>query len=144
MGEENPYKLLQLDKKPRFAISIYSSSPAGLQLHPIPPSLDCLNSLRTTVFFFSLFKAKVYYVLARPCRSIAVYLLFLLYFDRPLYTIFYWLLLYTPYITEPYYRGLYRRAPYSCVYLAYSLYQLCVGISPPYALDPYDRSRNVL
>jgi hypothetical protein len=35
-------------------------------------------------------------------------------------------------------------APYSCVHLAYSLRQLRVGISPPYAFDPYDRSRNVL
>ena len=30
------------------------------------------------------------------------------------------------------------------VYLTYSLHQLRVGISPLYALDPYDRSRNVL
>ena len=30
------------------------------------------------------------------------------------------------------------------VHFAYSLRQLRVGISPPYALDPYDRSRNVL
>ena len=47
-------------------------------------------------------------------------------------------------VTEPYHRGLYRRAPYSRVHLAYSLHQLRVGISPPYALDPYDRSCNVL
>jgi len=37
-----------------------------------------------------------------------------------------------------YHRGLHRRAPCSCVHLAYSLRQLRVGISPPYALDPYD------
>jgi hypothetical protein len=47
-------------------------------------------------------------------------------------------------VIEPYRRGLYRRAPCSYIYLAYSLRQLRVGISPPYALDPYDRSRNVL
>ena len=48
------------------------------------------------------------------------------------------------FVTEPHRRGLHRRAPCSCVHLAYSLRQLRVGISPPYALDPYDRSRNVL
>src|SRR6266568_1775821 len=47
-------------------------------------------------------------------------------------------------VTEPHRRGLHRRAPCSRVHLAYSLCQLRVGISPPYALDPYDRSRNVL
>ena len=41
-------------------------------------------------------------------------------------------------VTEPHYRGLYRRAPCSRVHLAYSLHQLRVGISPPYTLDPYD------
>ena len=35
-------------------------------------------------------------------------------------------------------------APCSRVYLAYSLRQLRVGILPPYALDPYNRLRNVL
>ena len=48
------------------------------------------------------------------------------------------------YITEPHRKGLHRRAPCSRVHLAYSLRQLRVGISPPYALDPYDQSRNVL
>ena len=47
-------------------------------------------------------------------------------------------------VTEPHHKGLHRRAPCSRVHLAYSLRQLRVGISPPYALDPYDRSRNVL
>ena len=47
-------------------------------------SLDCLNSLGTTASFSSLSKAGVHYVPARPCRSIAVYLLFLPYLDRPL------------------------------------------------------------
>ena len=47
-------------------------------------------------------------------------------------------------VTEPHRKGLYRRAPCSRVHLTYSLRQLRVGISPPYALDPYDRSRNVL
>ena len=47
-------------------------------------------------------------------------------------------------VTEPHRKGFYRRALCSYVYLAYSLRQLRVGISPPYALDPYDRLRNVL
>jgi hypothetical protein len=66
LGEEKPYKLPQSDKKPQFAMSICSNSPIGLQLYPIPPSLDCLNSLKTTIFFSSLSKARVHYVLARP------------------------------------------------------------------------------
>ena len=86
LGEEKPYELPQSDKKPRFAMSARSSGPAGLRLRPVPPSLDVLNSLRTTASFSSLSKAGVHYVLARPCRSIAVYLLllFLLYLNRPL------------------------------------------------------------
>ena len=89
LGEEKPYKLPQSDEKLRFAISVCSSGPVGLRLCPISPSLDYLNSLGTTASFSSLFKARVHYVLARPCRSIAVYLLllFLPYLDHPLYTI---------------------------------------------------------
>jgi len=34
--------------------------------------------------------------------------------------------------------------PCSRVHLAYSLCQLRVGISPPYALDPYDRSQRLV
>ena len=49
-----------------------------------------------------------------------------------------------PFVTEPDRRGLHRRTPCSHVHLAYSLCQLREGMSPPYALDPYDRSRNVL
>ena len=94
LGEEKPYKLPQSDKKPQFAMSVYSSGPAGLQLCPVPPSLDILNSLGTTASFSSLFKTGVHYILARPCRLIAVYLLFLLYLDRPLCAISCWLLLY--------------------------------------------------
>ena len=90
LGEEKPYELPQSDKKPRFAMSARSSGPIGLRLRPVPPSLDCLNSLGTTASFSSLSKARVYYVPARPCRLIAVYLLlFLLYLDRPLYAISY-------------------------------------------------------
>ena len=60
----------------------------GLWLYPIPPSLDCLNSLKTVTSFSSLFKVRVHYILARPCQLIAVYLLlFLLYLDRSLYVI---------------------------------------------------------
>jgi len=47
-------------------------------------------------------------------------------------------------VMEPHRRGLYRRAPCSRIHLVYSLRQLRVGISPPYALDPYDWLRNVL
>ena len=66
-------------------MSVCSSGPTGLRLCPVPPSLDCLNSLGTTAFFSSLSKAGVHYVPARPCRLIAVYLLlFLLYLNRPL------------------------------------------------------------
>ena len=57
-----------------------------------------------------------------------------------IYNAFYQILI----VTEPHRRGFHRRAPCSRVHLAYSLRQLRVGISPPYALDPYDRSRNVL
>ena len=84
LGEEKPYKLPQLDKKPRFAMFIYSSGPVGLWLYPVSPSLDCLNFLGTTASFSSLFKAGVHYVPARLCQLIAVYLLFLLYFNCPL------------------------------------------------------------
>ena len=87
LGEEKPYKLPLSDKKPQFAMSAWSSSPAGLRLRPVPPSLDVLNSLGTTASFSSLFKAGVHYVLARPCRLIAVYLLFLPYLNHPLCTI---------------------------------------------------------
>ena len=89
LGEEKPYKLSQLDKKPRFAMSVRSSGPAGLWLCPIPPSLDILNSLGTTASFSSLFKAGVYYIPDRPCRLITIYLLFLLYLDCPLCAISY-------------------------------------------------------
>ncbi|OCK99660.1 uncharacterized protein K441DRAFT_651793, partial [Cenococcum geophilum 1.58] len=50
-------------------------------------SLDVLNSLRTTASFSSLSKARVYYVPATPRQLIAVYLLLLLYLNRPLYAI---------------------------------------------------------
>ena len=60
---------------------------AALRAYSTSSSLDVLNSLGTTASLSSLSKARVHYVLARPCRSIAVYLcllLFLLYLDRPL------------------------------------------------------------
>ena len=47
-------------------------------------------------------------------------------------------------VTEPNCRGLYRRTPCSYIHLVYSLCQLHKGISPPYALDPYNQLRNVL
>src|ERR1700685_1366017 len=73
LGEEKPYKLPQSDEKPQFAMSVCSSGPTGLQLRPVPPSLDYLSSLGTTASFSSLSKAGVHYVPARPCRLIAVY-----------------------------------------------------------------------
>jgi hypothetical protein len=63
---------------------------AALQAYSTSSSLDVLNSLGTTASFSSLSKAGVHYVPARPCRSIAVYLLlFLPYLDRPLCAISY-------------------------------------------------------
>ena len=89
LGKEKPYKLSQSDKKPQFTISACSSGPTGLWLHPIPLSLDVLNSLRTIISPSSLSKARVYYILAKPCQSITIYLLFPPYLNRPLYTISY-------------------------------------------------------
>ena len=79
LGEEKLYKLPQPDKKPQFAISAYSSGPIGLWLCPVLPSLDYLNSLGTATSFFSLFKVRVYYILARPYQLITVYYYFLYY-----------------------------------------------------------------
>jgi len=45
---------------------------AALQAYSLSSSLDVSNSLGTTTSFFSLSKARVHYVLARPCRLIAV------------------------------------------------------------------------
>jgi len=61
-------------KNPCFAMSVRSSSPAGLQLRPI--LLGCSNSLGTTASFLSLSKTRVHYVLARPCQLIAIRLVF--------------------------------------------------------------------
>jgi hypothetical protein len=56
-------------------ILLYLSIAAALQAYSyILSSLDDLNSLGTTASFLSLSKAKVHYVLARLCQSIAVYL----------------------------------------------------------------------
>src|SRR6266700_8056919 len=51
-------------------MSVRSSGPAGLQLRSV--LLGCSISLGTTASFSSLSKARVHYVPARPCRSIAV------------------------------------------------------------------------
>ena len=64
LGEEKPYELPQQDKKPQFAMSIHSSSPAGLQLHPV--LFGYLISLRTIALLSSLFKAGVQYIPTRP------------------------------------------------------------------------------
>jgi hypothetical protein len=54
---------------------LYLSVATALQAYSyILSSLDNLNSLKTTTFFFSLSKAKVHYILAKLCQSIAIYL----------------------------------------------------------------------
>ena len=69
-------------------------------LQLLPSSRDIfryLNSLETTTFFFSLFKAGVYYILAWLCQLIAIFYYFL-YLNYPLCTISYKLLLYMLYL----------------------------------------------
>ncbi|OCK89356.1 uncharacterized protein K441DRAFT_667779, partial [Cenococcum geophilum 1.58] len=44
---------------------------AALRAYSTSSSINILNSLGTTTSFSSLSKARVHYVLARPCRSIA-------------------------------------------------------------------------
>jgi hypothetical protein len=61
---------------------------AALRAYSTSSSLDVLNSLGTTASLSSLSKARVHYVLARPCQSIAVYLP-LPYLNHPLYAISY-------------------------------------------------------
>ena len=55
-------------------MSIYSSGPTGLQLRFT--LLRYSISLETTTSLFSLSKARVYYVPARPCQLIAIYFMF--------------------------------------------------------------------
>ena len=74
LGKEKPYKPSRQNKKPQFAIFIYNSGPIGLWLRPI--LLRYLNSLETTTSFLSLFKARVYYILARPYQSITMCFIF--------------------------------------------------------------------
>jgi len=57
-------------KKLQFTIFIYSNRSTSLQLHPI--LLKYLNSLGSITFFFGLSKAKVHYILVKPCQLIAV------------------------------------------------------------------------
>ena len=97
-GRKNPISYLSRIKNPKL--------PYLYVVRPYRPtatssSLDISNSLGTTTSFSSLSKARVHYVLARPCRSIAVYLLFLPYLDRPLYAISCWPLPYTPCLPPP-------------------------------------------
>jgi len=67
---------------------LYLHVAAALRAYSTSSSLDVLNSLGTTASFSSLSKARVYYVLARPCQLIAVYLLLPLpYLNHPLYAI---------------------------------------------------------
>ena len=71
LGKEKSYKLLQQDENPQFAISVCSSGPIGLWLYPV---LRYSNSLKI-ITFFSLSKARVYYILARLCQLIAIFYL---------------------------------------------------------------------
>ena len=67
---------------------LYLHVATALWAYSTSSSLDVLNSLGTTTSFFSLSKARVYYALARPYQSIAVYLP-LLYLNHLLYAISY-------------------------------------------------------
>ena len=84
-GRKNPISNLSRMKNPDLPC-LYIA--AALQAYSMSSSLDILNSLGTTTSLSSVSKARVHYILARPCRSIAVYLL-LPYLNRPLYTISY-------------------------------------------------------
>ena len=72
-GRKNPISHLSWIKNPELPY-----------LHVVRPcrptatssSLDVLNSLGTTASFSSLSKARVHYILARPCQLIAVYIMF--------------------------------------------------------------------
>ena len=83
-GRKNPISSLSRIKNPELP---YLHIAAALRAYSMSSSLDILNSLGTTASLSSLSKARVHYVPARPCRSIAVYLLPLLYLDCPLYAI---------------------------------------------------------
>ena len=54
LGEEKPYKPPQQNKKPRLAISVRSSGPAGLRTTSC--LLRCLATLGTTASFLSLLR----------------------------------------------------------------------------------------
>src|SRR6266436_5051492 len=85
-GRKNPISNLSRIKNPDLPCLHVA---AALRAYSTSSSLDVLNSLGTTTSFSSLSKARDYYVPARPCRSIAVYLLLLLCLNCPLYTISY-------------------------------------------------------
>ena len=76
---------------------VHSSGPTGLQLRPV--LLKYLNSMGTTASFSSLSKARVHYVLAKPCY--VCYMLCVLYLNYPLCAISCRLLPYTPYLPPP-------------------------------------------
>src|SRR6266702_6815523 len=77
-GRKTPMSSLSRMKNPELPCLHVA---AALWAYSTSSSLDVLNSLGTTTSLFSLSKARVYYVLARLCRSIAVYLLPFLYLD---------------------------------------------------------------
>ena len=63
-GRENPMSHLSRIKKPRFAISVRSSGPAGL--YTMSCLLGCFGLLRNHYFLLWLIKARVHYVPAMP------------------------------------------------------------------------------
>jgi hypothetical protein len=70
--KKNPISHLSRIKNP---ILLYLSVAAALWAYSyVLSSLDDLNSLGITASFLSLSKAEVYYVPARLCQSITVYL----------------------------------------------------------------------
>src|ERR1700733_10630831 len=79
-GRKNPISSLSRIKNPDLPCLHVA---AALRPYSTSSSLDVLNSLGTTASFSSLSKARVHYVPARPCRLIAVYLLFLPYLNTP-------------------------------------------------------------
>src|SRR6266566_2771052 len=83
-GRKNPISNLSRIKNPDLP---YLHIAAALRAYSISSSLDILNSLGTTTSLSSLSKVRVYYIPARPCQSITVYFLPLLYLNYPLCTI---------------------------------------------------------
>src|SRR6266702_8540314 len=70
-GRKNPMSNLSRIKNPNL-LCLHVA--AALQAYSTSSSLDVLNSLGTTDSFSSSSKARVHYILARPCQLITMYL----------------------------------------------------------------------